>query len=527
VLGLSTLGVVLLGWLIGRARWRGDRRPILARLGLLCIATLFGLVLLETSAAAWQAWIHRLPSLPGRISARETRPRRPVWAPRIPDHPPTLPEQFSEPAQGDAVSLVVIGESSALGYPFNPKLSIGQIVAWQLQQALPGRRVDLNVLAQSGATLEAMHHRLAELKRRPDALIVYCGHNEFQSRYEWSRIVPAASAVESASWLDRLERRSPLCRLIQEQISRNRLDAPPPLRTRQLVDWPVCSPSEYASILADFRRRLEAIVVYCEQLGTLPILVIPPANDRGFEPSRSVLPDSASLAEREAVSRAIRAARSAESDPSRAMDLYRTLIARYPGFAEAHFRLARLLEQAGDWSAAGRHYVLARDADALPLRCPTAFQEVYREVAAQHDCLLIEGPAVLRSLSPHTILGDDLFHDAHHPALLGHMGLSEAVLSALRARQAFGWRSGPAPFIDAAECAKHFQLGQADWFTVCERSSEFYRYTASARYDPVDRMSKSRRFSRAAQLIQEGAPPEETDIPGLGCRPRQSPKPRE
>src|SRR5262249_22048862 len=159
-------------------------------------------------------------------------------------------------------------------------------------------------------------------------------------------------------------------------------------------------------------------------------------NDRDFEPSRSVLPETATAREREAVTRAMQDARAAENDPTptRANDLYQALLARYPGFAEAHYRLARLLEQRGDWPAAHRHYALPRDAAGFPLRFTTPFQNAYRDVAAHHDCVLIDGPAVLRTLSPHGLLGDDLFHDAHHPALRGHIALAEAVLAALRTR---------------------------------------------------------------------------------------------
>ena len=81
----------------------------------------------------------------------------------------------------------MIGGSSALGYPYNPTLSIGQIVAWQIEQALPGKRVVLDIRANLGKNTEEMHIGLANLKRRPDILIIYSAHNEFLSRFEDSR----------------------------------------------------------------------------------------------------------------------------------------------------------------------------------------------------------------------------------------------------------------------------------------------------------------------------------------------------
>jgi tetratricopeptide (TPR) repeat protein len=103
--------------------------------------------------------------------------------------------------------------------------------------------------------------------------------------------------------------------------------------------------------------------------------VIPPGNDAGFEPNRSFLPGSASRAQREAFASEFLAARRDETgNPMQAEEMYRRLLERQPRFADSHFRLARLLEQAGKWDEAFRHYVAARDLDGLPMRLPSDFQ---------------------------------------------------------------------------------------------------------------------------------------------------------
>ena len=65
------------------------------------------------------------------------------------------------------------------GVPFNFWLSIGNILQWKLSLAIPGRPIRTTILARSGETLERQHRELANLSRRPDILIIYCGHNEF------------------------------------------------------------------------------------------------------------------------------------------------------------------------------------------------------------------------------------------------------------------------------------------------------------------------------------------------------------
>ena len=117
------------------------------------------------------------------------------------------------------------------------------------------------------------------------------------------------------------------------------------------MDVPVYTTTEFTTLLVDFRRRLERIVAYAEQVGALPILVLPAANDARFEPNRSYLPATTTREQREAFHRDFLAARAWKPPhPEEAIAQYRALLARQPGFAETSFRLARLLELNGAWA---------------------------------------------------------------------------------------------------------------------------------------------------------------------------------
>lgn len=520
----STLG---LAWLLLRARRRRARRPMVARALALSAACVFGIVLVESSAAGWRAWTRRIPTLP-EAPVKSTSTDRAA----LPELPVDLKD--AKGGAGDAVEIVVIGESSARGEPYgdpdpprDPWLSIGQIVGWQLGRTMPGRRFHVTVVAVGGDTLEMQHKRLAQLEHKPDVLIIYCGHNEFHSRFNWERIVAPDDPESAASMLGSAERprdwSTPLARMIREAIARNGVEvAPPPKITRQLVDWPVCTSEERAEVLADFARRLEAIVEYCERVKALPILVIPPGNDGGYEPNRSIAVGPLSKDAVDEITREFKAARTAEKgDPARAMALYRAFLERQPKFAEAHYRVAQLLERAGDYEGASREYVLARDLDGFPQRCPTDLQDVYRTVAQRHSAsILIDGQAVLLAISPHGILDDNLFHDAQHPVLIGHIALARAVLDGMRIRHALDWpASTSTPNIDAAECAAHFGMTPNRWAIVCGRVVFFYKRTAYLRHDPKHRLNVMNRYEKAARDIRAGSTPEETGVPGLGTRP--------
>jgi hypothetical protein len=512
-----TLGLLLLA-----ARRRRAAHPRLARALLLSASMLLGMLLAEAGAWAWQARLTRAGTLAlagSRRSAAENMVLDPVDRPVA----VALPTHFPEPAE-KTHTLVVQGESSAQGVPFNLyALSAGSLVRWQLEELLPGQRFQLVNLASSGETLERQHIKLASLDYRPDVLIVYSGHNEFSARMPWSRDVSHYADEQARSgWealVEGIERTSRFCGLIRQAADTCRVAiAPPRGGYRALVDKPAYTPAEFARLLVDYRRRLELIVAYAEKLGAVPILIIPPANDSGFEPNRSFLPAATPRAERNAFAREFLAAQRFESsDPAAAVARYRSLLDRQPGFAEAHFRLARLLEAGVAWNEAYRHAIAARDGDGMPMRCPTAFQDVYRTVAARHRVILIDGQVLFHAIGRHGLLDDGLFLDAMHPSLRGQIALAQAILHGLRARRAFDWpEATPAPILDPARCAAHFGLGREAWKKLCDWGAMVYDLLSSGPHDTSGRLARRRAYEAAARRIARGEPPEALGLPNVG-----------
>jgi hypothetical protein len=490
-------GPPVFGWLWARSRRKGIAQPGIEHSFLVGLSCLASLLVLELSSVAWRGWMHRFPPLPTRFEERPAEEYR----------------------------IVVVGGSSALGEPYRPWLSVGQIVAWQLQKAIEGRRFECEILAWLGDSLEMQYHKLAGLKRRPHAVIIYSGHNEFAARFEEER--EGWPDEEPTAWLAGIAYRctlnSSFCTLVYEVISKNRLDAPPAMAGRhELIDPPQCSPSEWAAILSDYHRRLEALVSYCDRIGALPILIVPPGNESGFEPSRSTVPPATSQLERQRLVEQIASARALESrELVASADMYAAVLERHPGFAEAHFRLARLLERKGRSIKAARHYVAALDHDGLPIRCPAPFREACAEVASRHPrSILIDGRRELAAASRDGLIGDDVIQDTHHPTLLGQVALAAAILREIGHRNVFAQTAVFGLGLDPDACARHFGMDADKWATMCERTSEHYRRVAGYRYDPEERLAKSRRYADAARRIRSGTPPDDLGLPGIGAKPR-------
>ncbi len=406
--------------------------------------------------------------------------------------------------------------------PFQRWLSIGALVKWQLEDAITGLRVRLAILAHSGDTLENQLAALGRLERRPEILIVYCGHNEFSSRFFAFQDVPYYFLDQRPSawehFVEKAERLSPICGLIRRSADRCRIALPPPLIERGLVDVPVFTTEEYSRILLDFRDALEAIVSYASRLGALPVLISPPGNDADFEPNRSYLPARTSLQKREAFRRAfLEARRLEEIDSITSLREYRELLVREPGFAETHYRVAKLLRQAGEWEESYRHFIQARDLDGYPMRCQSAFQEVYRDVASRHDCTLVDGQSYFHAIGRNGLLDDELFQDAMHPSLRGQIARAQAVVQAIGARHGFGWPADTLPrAIDPSACAAHFGLGQDTWEHAARWGHGFYSLVARLRYEHRERSRRIDECGLAADQIAAGASPQAVGLPNVG-----------
>ena len=105
-------------------------------------------------------------------------------------------------------------------------------------------------------------------------------------------------------------------------------------------------------------------------------------------------------------------------------------------------RLAVLLRDRGEWTEASAEFSKARDLDGFPLRAPSPFREICRELAGKHRCLLVDGPKLLGRASPRGILDDRLFSDAQHPSLNAYLILANDALRQLRDRALLRLREG-------------------------------------------------------------------------------------
>ncbi len=268
----ASVGTLLFGLFFLRARRRRQGELRIARGLLLCVSILVGALLAEGTAAVWQYRAHRFIAMPTG-GLRQDQSIHDDLGFRVPvaDYP--LPTEFADSPGDNTIELVVLGESRGGGCRSTAAIhrqtsSSGRLSYWHF----PGGRSGIRIWPgrdklwngsiatspicrgapiSSSFTAGIMNWRRDWLTHASSAIILTSGY----------RLPGTYSSSEQSL--------SPLCGLIKQTEAKCRIALPPSSNRRRLVDVPVYTTTEYTTLLVDFRRRLERIVTYAEQVGAL------------------------------------------------------------------------------------------------------------------------------------------------------------------------------------------------------------------------------------------------------------------
>lgn len=320
--------------------------------------------------------------------------------------------------------LYAVGESTAFGLPFGPKISFPKIVSRMLGGQVRGRPLEIVSLARPGSQTEEQYWRLLrELSLRPrqDGLVlIYVGVNE--------TLRETPSRLELA--LDRS--------LILSRIS-----------------YLVRSPRGERRAL-DYERRLAKIVALARARG-LPVVVSTlVGNVRDFAP-----PLPASLRGDPALERARRSETLGRW--REAARVYEELLRRdgpHPGLLH---RLGVCALRSGRPDEAGSLFQGGIDLGGA--KRPTTEQELaVRRAARRHGAALTDSRALFAAASPQGLPGYELFLDAHHPNLRGQLIIARGF-----ARQASRLLNTPLvrPQVSEAELKSEAGFSPEDERGVC------------------------------------------------------------
>jgi tetratricopeptide (TPR) repeat protein len=316
--------------------------------------------------------------------------------------------------------IFVFGESAAMGDP-DPAYSFSRYLEAMLRQRFPGTHFEVantGMVAIDSHVSRIMARELAEYQ--PDLYIVYAGSNEVVGPYGPGTVLassPLSMPVIQASILARSSR-------IGQLLTGS---------TKERSDWRGMEMFLDKEIRADsprlepayqnFETNLRAIAEIARESRAKLLLSTVASNIRDSAPFSSMhSPDLSSEALASWTSSVERAEEFDERGAhAEALRLYLTAAGIDNSYAELHFRIARCQWALGDFAAAKRHYVQARDLDTLRFRADSRINDEIRKVAVSSgpSTRLLDTEFLFSGESPNGVIGGELFYDHVHFTPLG------------------------------------------------------------------------------------------------------------
>lgn len=405
----------------GRSRWL----PLLATA---LLSPLLFLALLEALLAAVgfpaaEPLFVPVPGRPDRLHANPDVMRRffPGGAPKV------APEsiEFAARKPEGTLRIVVQGGSTAAGFPYGRFAGLAGMLGERLESAYPEREIEVISTAMAAVNSFALLDFADEiLAIRPDAVLVYAGHNEYMGVLGVGSGLTAKRSL-AATRLHLALGRFRVYRYLQALVARARGGLAGPdgagsegpaagrhLMARAAAGSEIGYGSEvYRQGVDQLEANLGDLLERYAEAGVPVYLGTLVSNEKDRPPFAS-----------------------AEGSDG----------------ADAWFARGREALSRGDGEAALRAFREARDRDRLPFRAPSALQEVIRAAAAEHAAVLVDVQARFAAASPQGIVGHELLLEHVHPNPEGYFLLADSYLRALRASPLLGTPTSDAPSLEEA-----------------------------------------------------------------------------
>ena len=331
------------------------------------------------------------------------------------------PRAFEMPKPGDTFRVVVIGESSVQGFPYPSELAFPRHLELQLSRQMPSRKVEvLNAGIVGLSSTPLVDVVRGALGCRPDAVVLYVGHNEF---YGIGGVATTAPLTDLGITLRRFR--------VFQWLTSFRAPAMAPsetLITRLPSDFSVGATGDLVGRAERiYRRNLAEMVrlcrasdaevllcsVACNLRDQSPIVSEPPIHETD-EQLRLRLEEAASLV--------------ASADHESALTALEAAERLAPEHALTVYRKGQCLEALGRHADANGCFARARDLDACRFRALGSFRTITREIASASDRThyvdLVE--ACAQTEAPHAP-GSRLFLEHVHFTLEGHWIAAQGI----------------------------------------------------------------------------------------------------
>ncbi|HEX8022556.1 GDSL-type esterase/lipase family protein [Mucilaginibacter sp.] len=322
-------------------------------------------------------------------------------------------EPFKADKGSNSFRIFVLGESTTAGYPYLHNGSFHRWLQYRLMNMYPGINfevINVALTAVNSYTVLDFGRQVAEFK--PDAVLIYTGHNEYYGALG----VGSTSHIASNRTLVRLVldlRRFRIVQLMENcfrsiKVGADRtIDQRENLMKRMAASQEIRYGSkEYDTGIKQFQTNMDELCRLLQDRSIPVFLSTLVSNEKNQPPFIS---SSQSLAN-----------------------------------AEAAFKKGSLLYTSGNYPAAKKQFVKAKELDLLRFRAPDTINKIITALSAKYNNVhLVDARKVFELHSPHQILGNETLLEHVHPNLYGYALLSEAFYRSIQQSKLIKATAGP------------------------------------------------------------------------------------
>jgi len=310
-------------------------------------------------------------------------------------------DRFLKNKPADVFRIFVLGSSSAVGFPYDHNFMFSRILSERLRDAYPGKKIEMvntAITAINSFTLADFMPQI--LKQKPDAILIYAGHNEFYGAFgagsneavyhSYSLIKMHLQLMNYRIYQLALNSIGKVTSLFNTSVKQRGT-----LMSRMVKDADIIYGSDtYKEGINNYEKNLSAMLEMAKKENVTVFFSDLVSNLHDTKPFKSIASNGS-------------------------LD------------ADGYFNNAKQLEAKGEFQKALENYQLARDYDCIRFRASTDINQIVRKLADKYNAQFVATGDLFSKSSPNGIIGDNLLTEHVHPNIAGYFLLSESFYNAI------------------------------------------------------------------------------------------------
>ncbi len=321
-------------------------------------------------------------------------------------NPPT--QLFFREKPKNGYRIFVLGESSAMGFPYGNNASFPNILERGLSNTFPDKEIEVINISMAAINSYSLLDFMDEIiEQSPDALLVYTGHNEYYGALG----VGSVQSLGSSSWLIKTYLKLQFFKIF--------------LLLRDFIGW---VKNLYSNVLQEGTEADPTATMMERIVGEQTI----PYGGELYRKGKEQFEENMDAIVHTAIQRGVKVVLGELVSNIRDQAPFISLKDKQGNSAQDLFNLARQLEKQGNFSEARKNYIRAKDLDALRFRAPEEFNLVLKKLAQKYSVPLAPTINNFEKKSPGGIIGNSLMIEHLHPNTKGYFLLAETFYETMQ-----------------------------------------------------------------------------------------------